>query len=144
MTTADGLFVYGPLREGGAAHAWLLRTHPEGITRGWVAGRLFHLALAGYPAMIPGSEPGTPPPGLGWVQGDFVGYGSESELAQALEDLDALEGVEEDRFARQLLPVCLEGGQRYLAWVYVFHVERLSRLEREAVELRDGDWASYL
>ena len=49
MAAADGLFVYGTLREGGSSHAWLMRTHPEGLTRAWVAGRLFHLP-AGYPA----------------------------------------------------------------------------------------------
>jgi gamma-glutamylcyclotransferase (GGCT)/AIG2-like uncharacterized protein YtfP len=144
VLVADGLFVYGPLREGGSNHAWLLRTHPEGITRGWVAGRLFHLPMAGYPALVPGSEPATTPPGGGWVHGDFVGYGDDLELEAALEDLDALEGVEEDRFTRQLLPVILEGGHHYNAWVYVFHVERLPKLEREAVEIVDGDWTHYL
>ena len=117
--TADGLFVYGTLREGGANHAWLQRTHPEGRTCAWVAGRLFHLP-AGYPALVPGAEPGGPPPGPGWVRGDFVGYEDE------------------------VLPVVLEGGHRFKAWAYVFHVERLPRLEREAVEIQDGDWAPYL
>lgn len=140
---ADGLFVYGTLREGGANHAWLLRTQPEGLTRAWVAGRLFHLA-AGYPALVAAPEPGTPAPGPGWVRGDFVGYEDEGDLDAALADLDPLEGVEEGLFTREILPVTLEGGQRYLAWAYVFHVERLPRLEREAVEVPHGDWASYL
>jgi gamma-glutamylcyclotransferase (GGCT)/AIG2-like uncharacterized protein YtfP len=78
------------------------------------------------------------------VRGDFVGYEDEADLQSALEDLDALEGVEEGRFTREILPVCLEGGQRYRAWVYLFHVERLPRLEREAVEIQGGDWADYL
>ncbi|HJW44141.1 MAG TPA: gamma-glutamylcyclotransferase family protein [Geothrix sp.] len=140
---SDGLFVYGTLREGGANHAWLLRTHPEGLTGAWVAGRLFHLP-AGYPALVPGPEPVAPPPGPGWVRGEFVGYEDDQDLESALADLDPLEGVEEDLFTREILPVTLEGGQRYQAWVYLFHVERLPRLEREAVELTDGDWASYL
>ncbi|HLP31459.1 MAG TPA: gamma-glutamylcyclotransferase family protein [Geothrix sp.] len=140
---ADGLFVYGTLREGGTHHAWLLRTHPEGLTRAWVAGRLFHLP-AGYPAFVPGPVPPGPPPGPGWVHGEFVGYEDDQDLESALADLDPLEGVEEDLFSREVLPVQLEGGQRYRAWVYLFHVERLPRLEREAVELPDGDWAPYL
>ncbi len=140
---ADGLFVYGTLREGGSNHAWLLRTHPEGLTRGWVTGRLFHLPT-GYPALVPGPDPGVPPPGPGWVWGDFVGYEDEGDLDSALADLDPLEGVEEGLFTREILPVWLEGGQRYQAWVYLFHVERLSRLEREATELPNGDWAPYL
>jgi gamma-glutamylcyclotransferase (GGCT)/AIG2-like uncharacterized protein YtfP len=140
---ADGLFVYGTLREGGSNHAWLLRTHPEGLTAGWVAGRLFHLP-AGYPALVPGPEPATPTPGPGWVRGDFIGYEDETELDSALSDLDPLEGVEEGLFTREILPVTLEGGQRYQAWVYLFHVERLPRLEREAVEILGGDWALYL
>ncbi len=143
MIPVDGLFVYGTLREGGSHHAWLLRTHPEGWTRAWVAGRLFHLA-AGYPALVPTAEPEQPAPGPGWVWGDFVGYEDEGELDSALTDLDTLEGVEEGLFTRQILPVTLEGGQRYQAWVYLFHVERLPRLEREAVEIQDGDWAAYL
>lgn len=141
--TADGLFVYGTLREGGANHAWLQRTHPEGRTCAWVAGRLFHLP-AGYPALVPGAEPGGPPPGPGWVRGDFVGYEDETDLDCALADLDPLEGVEEGLFTREVLPVVLEGGHRFKAWAYVFHVERLPRLEREAVEIQDGDWAPYL
>jgi len=140
---ADGLFVYGTLREGGANHSWLRHTHPEGLTRGWVAGRLFHLA-AGYPVLVPQAAPGAAPPGPGWVKGDFVGYEDETELHSALEDLDPLEGVEEGLFSREILPVVLEGGATYQAWVYLFHVERLPRLQREAVELTDGDWAPYL
>jgi gamma-glutamylcyclotransferase (GGCT)/AIG2-like uncharacterized protein YtfP len=143
MVSADGLFVYGTLREGGSNHAWLLRTHPEGLTGAWVAGRLFHLP-AGYPALVPVREPGIPPPGPGWVRGDFVGYEDEADLDSALADLDPLEGVEEGLFTREVLPVQLEGGHCYLAWVYVFHVERLARLEREAVEVPSGDWAPYL
>lgn len=140
---SDGLFVYGSLREGGSRHAWLRRTHPEGLTRAWVPGRLFHLP-EGFPALVPGPEPVTQPPNPGWVVGDFVGYEDPADLEAALADLDALEGVEEDRFDRVLLPVLLEGGHRYLAWTYVFHVERLPRLERHAIELLDGDWARYL
>lgn len=140
---ADGLFVYGTLREGGSNHAWLMRTHPEGQTRAWIAGRLFHLP-AGFPAVVPGPEPELAPPGPGWVRGDFVGYDDEVDLESALADLDALEGVEEGLFTREILPVILEGGHRYRAWAYVFHVERLPRLEREAVELPGGDWTAYL
>lgn len=143
MTEADGLFVYGTLREGGSNHAWLLRTQPEGLTEAWMAGRLFHLPT-GYPALVAGHEPASPPPGPGWVRGDFVGYDGEGELDTALADLDPLEGVEEGLFTREILPVTLAGGQRYQAWVYLFQVERLPRLEREALELTDGDWAPYL
>ena len=107
MTEADGLFVYGTLREGGSNHAWLQRTHPEGLTQAWVAGRLFQLP-AGYPALVSGAEPGTPPPGEGWVRGDFVGYEDAAELDSALADLDPLEGVEEGLFTREILPVVLE------------------------------------
>jgi len=141
--SSDGLFVYGPLRGGGASHAWLQRTHPEGITAAWAPGRLFHLP-AGYPALVPGPEPPVPPPGPGWVRGDFVGYEDEADLESGLADLDALEGVEEGLFSREILPVTLEGGPSYRAWIYVFHVERLPRLEREAVEVPGGDWAAYL
>lgn len=140
---ADGLFVYGPLREGGSRHAWLQRTHPEGLTQAWVAGRLFHLP-AGFPALVTVPEPATPPPGPGWVRGDFVGYEDEADLESALTDLDSLEGVEEDLFTREILPVTLASGHLYNAWVYVFHVERLPRLEREAAEVPNGDWTAYL
>lgn len=143
MIEADGLFIYGTLREGGSNHAWLQRTHPEGLTGAWLAGRLFHLP-AGYPALVPGTEPEEAPPGPGWVRGDFVGYEDAGELDSALADLDPLEGVDEGLFAREVRPVVLEGGLRYHAWVYLFHVERLPRLEREALEILDGDWAPYL
>jgi gamma-glutamylcyclotransferase (GGCT)/AIG2-like uncharacterized protein YtfP len=143
MDSADGLFVYGTLREGGSNHAWLKRTHPEGSTGGWVAGRLFHLP-AGYPALVPQPAPDLSPPGSGWVRGEFVGYEDEADLESALADLDPLEGVEEGLFSREILPVVLDGGLAYRAWVYVFHVERLPILERDAIELPSGDWSSYL
>lgn len=144
MNAADGLFIYGTLREGGAHHAWLKRTSPQGSCRAWVAGRLFHLPMEGYPALVPVSEPDSPPPGLGWVTGEFVGYEDEADLEAALMDLDQLEGVEEERFLRTTLPVVLDGGQRYTAWVYVFPEERLQTLERHATELPGGDWGGYL
>jgi gamma-glutamylcyclotransferase (GGCT)/AIG2-like uncharacterized protein YtfP len=143
MSPADGLFVYGTLREGGSNHTSLLRTHPEGLTRGWVAGQLFQLP-AGYPALVPGADPEAPPPGPGWVRGDFVGYEDLADLDSALADLDPLEGVEEGLFTREVLPVRLESGHRYQAWAYLFDADRLPRLEREAVEIPGGDWESYL
>ena len=141
---ADGLFLYGTLRLGGVHHAWLERTHPVGSTRAWVPGRLFHLPQAGYPALVPGPEPETPPPGPGWVAGEFVGYEDEADLQDALSDLDQLKGVEEELFLRSLLPVVLEGGQRMETWAYIFPEDRLPTLERHAVELADGDWEPYL
>lgn len=141
---ADGLFVYGTLREGGAHHAWLKRTHPAGLTAAWAPGRLFHLPDAGFPAMIPGPIPPALPPAPGWVVGEFVGYEDEADLDAALTDLDTLEGVAEELFERRLLPVLLTSGQTYVAWVYVFPVDRVGRLEREGVELPFGDWEGYL
>ena len=76
--------------------------------------------------------------------GEFIGYEDEVELESALDNLDQLEGVTEGRFERTMVPVLLENGQTYAAWAYVFPVERLSRLEREGLELLDGDWGGYL
>jgi gamma-glutamylcyclotransferase (GGCT)/AIG2-like uncharacterized protein YtfP len=141
---ADGLFVYGSLREGGRNHGWLQRTAPEGTTAAYAAGRLFHLPSAGFPAMVAGEEPAQPPPGPGWVTGEFAGYEDEAALENALSDLDQLEDVAGDLFQRVLLPVVLASGHRYGAWVYVFPPDRLARLEREGVELPAGDWNAYL
>lgn len=141
---ADGLFVYGTLREGGSHHPWLKRTHPVGFTAAWAPGRLFHLPDAGFPAMVGGPIPPALPPGPGWVTGAFVGYEDEADLEAALADLDPLEGVSEDLFERRLLPVLLASGQTYVAWVYLFPSERSLQLEREAVALPQGDWAPYL
>lgn len=139
----DGLFVYGTLREGGRHHAWLTRTHPLGTTPACAPGRLFHLPDAHFPAMVAGPIPPTLPPGAGWVVGEFVGYEDEEELTAVLEDLDQLEGVGEALFERRLLPVLLDSGQTYVAWVYLFPEDRLVRLEREGIELPQGDWARY-
>ena len=141
---SDGLFVYGSLREGGSNHAWLKRTNPLGLTRAYAPGRLFHSSESGSASMVSGAIPETLPPGPGWVAGEFVGYEDESDLESALENLDQLEGVAEGLFGRQMVPVLLESGQTYAAWAYVFPVERLPRLEREGIELPDGDWAGYL
>lgn len=135
---ADGLFVYGTLREGGPTHAWLARTSPVGSIGARTPGRLFHLPDAGFPALVPGPETG------GWVVGEFLGYEDEADLEAALQDLDQLEGVGEEVFERKVVPVLLDSGHRYLAWAYVFPMDRLARLEREAVELPDGDWRAYL
>lgn len=140
---ADGLFVYGTLREGGRFRAWLERTHPEGTTAAWMPGRLFHLPGEGFPAAVAGPEPVADPPGPGWIRGEFVGYEDEADLARALEDLDALEEVAEGLFIRRVRPVRLEGGLRYGAWAWIFPEDRLPRLEREAVEVPDGDWSAY-
>ncbi|HLO68322.1 MAG TPA: gamma-glutamylcyclotransferase family protein [Holophaga sp.] len=141
---ADGLFVYGTLREGGRHHPWLLRTRPEGTIGAFTPGRLFHLPGPGYPALVPGEDPGAPPPGSGWVRGVFAGYEDPEDLASAVADLDPLEGVEEGLFKRILVPVVLDSGHRYFAWAYVFPESRLPRLERDGVELSDGDWSPYL
>lgn len=141
---ADGLFVYGTLREGGSHHAWLKRTGPLGLTEAWAPGRLFHLPDGGFPAMVDGPIPPALPPGPGWVAGQFVGYEGEADLDLALTDLDPLEGVAEDLFERRLLPILLANGQTYVAWVYLFPSDRIGRLEREGIELADGDWRRYL
>jgi len=140
---ADGLFVYGSLRAGCHRHSWIQRTDPEGFTAAHTPGRLFHLPSAGYPALVPTpSEPRFPGPG--WVVGEFVGYEDERALENALQDLDQLEDVEGGLYERRVLPVLLDSGHRYEAWVYVFPEDRLPRLEREGVELPDGDWRDYL
>ena len=141
---ADGLFVYGSLREGGRGHAWVRRTDPIGTTRAWTSGRLFHLPAAGYPALVPVPEPGSPVPGPGWVVGEFIGYEDAAALDRALQDLDQVEDVEGELFERRILPVVLDSGHRYAAWVYVFPEDRLPRLEKEGVELPGGDWERYL
>ena len=142
--TADGIFVYGTLRTGGRYQHWVRQTHPEGMTGAYAPGRLFHLPAMGFPALVAQPEPPQLPPGPGWVVGEFIGYGDESELENAAQDLDALEDVDGGLFERQLLPVILDSGHRYQAWVYVFPEDRLLRLEREGVELPDGDWRPYL
>lgn len=141
---ADGIFLYGTLREGGRDHAWLLRTSPEGLTRAYAPGRLFHLPTAGFPAMVAGEAPALAPPGPGWVVGEFAGYEDEGALEGALQDLDALEDVEGGRFERVVLPILLDSGHRFGAWTYLFPPDRLPRLERDAVELPSGNWQDYL
>lgn len=141
---ADGLFVHGSLREGGRDHAWLQRTRPEGRTRAWAPGRLFHLPQLKAAALVPGPIPGALPPGPGWVVGDFVGYADPEDLDAALANLDPLEGLDQGRTERRLLPVLLDSGHTYVAWVYAHPEDRLPRLEREGVELTQGDWAAYL
>lgn len=141
---ADGLFVYGSLREGGRHRTWLERTAPQGWTQAHAPGRLFHLPAEGYPAMVEGPEPEAPPPGPGWVAGEFVGYEGDEDLGQALADLDALEDVEGGLYERRILPVLLANGHRYHAWTYLFPEDRLPTLEKAAVELQSGDWGAYL
>jgi len=78
------------------------------------------------------------------VTGEFLGYEDAAALDNALQDLDQLEDVEGDLYQRCLLPVRLDSGHRYLAWVYVFAEDRLPRLEKQGVELPGGDWGRYL
>jgi gamma-glutamylcyclotransferase (GGCT)/AIG2-like uncharacterized protein YtfP len=141
---ADGIFVYDSLRKGGRNHAWLDRTNPEGCCAAWTPGRLFHLPMGGFPALVAGPDPGTPPPGPGWVAGEFVGYESDEDLEAALADLDQIEDVEGGLYVRRVVLVVLDSGHRYGAWAYLFESDRLIQLERGAGELLDGDWSSYL
>jgi gamma-glutamylcyclotransferase (GGCT)/AIG2-like uncharacterized protein YtfP len=141
---ADGIFVYGPMRQGGREHPWLQRTRPQGHCRAWAAGRLFHLPNQGIPALISCPEPDSAPPSPGWVVGEFVGYESEEELEAALADLDQVKDVDNGLYVRRILPVILDSGHRYGAWAYVFDTDRLIHLEQHGVELMDGDWAAYL
>jgi gamma-glutamylcyclotransferase (GGCT)/AIG2-like uncharacterized protein YtfP len=135
---ADGLFVYGTLRDGGTGHAWVRRTGPAGSTGARTPGRLFHLPSAGFPALVPGPESG------GWVAGEFLGYEDEADLEAAVQDLDQMEDVAGGLFERRIVPVLLDSGHRYQAWAYVFPEDRRPRLEKEAVELPGGDWRGYL
>ncbi len=139
---ADGIFVHGPLREGGFQHRWVARTHPQGICRAYVPGRLFQLPELAHPALLPGEIPPALPPGPGWVVGDFIGYDDDAALSEALADLDSL-GLEAGAEAR-LVPVLLEGGASYVAWAWTFHMEQRPRLELEATEIPSGDWAAWL
>jgi len=141
---ADGLFVYGTLQRGGRLRTWLERTNPQGTTGAFAPGRLFHLPSEGYPALVAAPEPDGPPPGPGWVAGEFVGYEDDQELERALADLDPLEDVEGGLFERRVLPIVLESGLRYSAWVYLFPEDRLPTLERVGVELPGGDWGPYI
>ena len=141
---ADGIFVYGPLRQGGKHHPWLERTHPQGTCRAWAPGRLFHLPMEQIPAMVAGPEPESLPPAAGWVVGEFVGYESDEDLEAALADLDQVKDVEGGLYVRRVSSVVLDSGHRYGAWIYTFGADRLTRLERHAVELMDGDWSAYL
>ena len=102
------------------------------------------MAELNVPALVPGAIPEALPPGPGWVAGEFVGYEDTEALEAAVENLDALEGVAEERTERRLLPVLLEGGQVYKAWAWVLPPEHLPRLEREALEIKSGDWKAYL
>lgn len=139
-----GLFVYGTLREGGSNQHWLARTRPEGRTRAWTPGLLFHLPEAGYPALVLTDPPSYLPPGEGWVAGEYVGYEDEASLQAALADLDPLEDVEGGLYFRTVRPVQLESGLILPAWVYAFPDERLAQLRRDAVALPSGDWSPYL
>jgi len=94
--------------------------------------------------MVAHPEPPLAPPGPGWVLGEFVGYEDSEELEQALNDLDQLKDVDGGLFERWVYPVRLQGGQNYSAWIYVFPTDRVPRLEREGVELLNGDWTHYL
>jgi gamma-glutamylcyclotransferase (GGCT)/AIG2-like uncharacterized protein YtfP len=139
---ADGLFVYGTLREGGFSRSWLERTDPVGWTGARTPGRLFHLPGPGIPALVPGPEPAEGGPG--WVVGEFVGYEDEAALEAAVQDLDPVMEADGGLYERRIVPVRLDSGHRYQAWAYVFPEDRLARLEKEAVELPGGDWAAYL
>jgi gamma-glutamylcyclotransferase (GGCT)/AIG2-like uncharacterized protein YtfP len=100
--------------------------------------------MADFPAMVEGVEPLSSPPASGWVTGEFIGYEDDEELESALTDLDQLEEVGQGMFFRKVIPVLLDSGHHYSAWVYLFPKDRLRRLEKEATELPNGDWAAYL
>lgn len=117
------VFVYGTLQIGGAnevvaRRAGLVRAEPATL-RGY---RLFDLQPEGYPAVVPG-------PGV--VHGEVL------ELAGPLDELDALEGVDECPPLYRRVRCTPEGAGD--AWLYVYaRPERLAR--PGATWLPSGRW----
>jgi hypothetical protein len=94
--------------------------------------------------MVAGQIPLDLPPGPGWVAGEFFGYEDPKALENAAQDLDPLEDADGGLFLRRVVPVLLESGHSYAAYAYVFPEDRIPWLEREGVELAEGDWTAHL
>lgn len=108
---ADGIFVYGTLRQGRANDHWIA-PHVVRVQPATAQGLLYDLGP--YPAMtLEARAPRT-------IQGEFV---TVKSFDAALKDLDELEGhtpgARDNLYDRTIVPVRLANGQTHHAYVYV-------------------------
>ena len=130
-------------RVGISTLGWTARIRKVAAEPGWLDGS-FICPWRGSLPWLRVRNPEQPPLARAGSRREFVSYGDDAELEEALADLDQLENVEGGLFVRRVLPVILDSGIRFGAWVHLFETDRLLQLEKDAVELPQGDWAPYL
>ena len=127
----DHLFVYGSMLSGGE-HARLVADAPFRV-RARCRGELYVMPGSRYPGLVEG---------VGWVQGELLGY---DDLQTKLAELDRFEFADGECYAREQRPVHREGtGEVVVAWTYVCRPEYRAQLIAGGLHVRGGDWRAYL
>jgi gamma-glutamylcyclotransferase (GGCT)/AIG2-like uncharacterized protein YtfP len=121
----DRLFVYATLREGQTARS-LIANYIARHAPASAVGELYAFPM-GYPGFVETAGPGR-------VIGEVLWL---TELAAAFGLLDAYEGAD---FARVLIQVQLDGGERVWAWIYALSDPDAIR---HGSRIAHGDWARY-
>ncbi|HET6202605.1 MAG TPA: gamma-glutamylcyclotransferase family protein [Planctomycetota bacterium] len=127
------MFVYGPLRRGGAKHVLLLQAGARPVADGTIAGKLFDLGK--YPAAVKATDRKSR------IRGEIYAF---ADPATGLARLDRAEGYDPARtsksvFARRIVEVALDGGKTLDAWAYFYN-----RPVRQAREVAGGEWRVHL
>ncbi len=107
-------FVYGTLMRGEANHQVAARHGLASVRAGRVRGALFDTG-GGYPAMRPAADDS-------WVMGEVLVPQDFDAALRAMDELEgyAGEGADGNLYERRLIEVDLEGGERCVAWTYVY------------------------
>jgi gamma-glutamylcyclotransferase (GGCT)/AIG2-like uncharacterized protein YtfP len=126
------VFVYGTLMKGLSNYS-VIKPFVKSICAGKTRGILYDLPY-GYPAVKPGQ---------GVVHGEVVEL---QDVAEALQVLDSLEGyngrgVPDNLYERVVQEVELAGGERVLAYLYIWG--KPAALEELGTVVPKGNWGNY-
>jgi len=116
------LFVYGTLKKGHKRHHLLGGASLVG--RGYIEGFSMYSINGMFPAIVPA------PTGNGKVYGEI--YEVTEDI---LEECDFIEGVHNNLYRRELVPVYIKKAEMVEAYVYIFN-EGISSFER----IENGKW----
>lgn len=122
-------FVYGTLMRAESNHGVVARHGLASVRAGRVRGTLFDTG-EGYPAMRPAADDS-------WVHGEVLVPQDFEAALRAMDELEGYAGEDADGnlYERCLIEVDLEGGDRCVAWTYVY-AQEVAPLARIA----SGSW----
>ncbi len=131
--------VYGSLCQGFFNFNKYLQGRIAQVAQGRIKGRLYHMPLRGYPALLPGEDD---------VYCEIMGL--QGDTAQIIKDLDELENATQhlhpyNEYHRCNMPVVnLETGKILSLPVYMFNMQHPRAKVEPMVYIAHGNWPKYM